>query len=98
MKMGCSRSSFNGGNLSECNSSGRLLIYYVSGAKHCISDREIRERECVSLARREGYTFFDEDDVCAGFLILGSLSELSPGNIFFCLRLVQIESWHGICF
>ena len=37
-----------------------------SWEKHCESDREIRKRASGSLARREGLTLFDEDDVYAG--------------------------------
>ena len=50
-----------------------MLLSYVSGSKASIFVRialhiQLRDRNMRSVfpARREGYAFFDEDDVCAG--------------------------------
>ena len=58
----------------NCDSSDRLFLCDVSGSKASIFVRKtlhirLRDRNMrgVLQARREGYAFFDEDDVCAGF-------------------------------
>ena len=72
-------------DLLQCNSSDRLFLHPVTGSRAFIFVRKtlsgrLRDREGGSTpaqARREGPTFFDEDDACGRIQELSySLSEL----------------------